>query len=606
MYESQFEERLYNERREKLRQIAALGQKAGLSYAAATYPNHYAVTHTIPELRAAYDPMTAEQFEAELAAGKKIEVSIAGRIMAIRVQGKAGFAQLQQAGERMQLYVRKDDVGEDLFALYKLLDLGDHIGARGFLFRTRTGELTVHVSQISLPKHEGERSLTFLAKAMLALPDKFHGLEDTELRYRQRYLDLIVNTGRSAKAATPPKDVILSGATEGSEVEGPASPTANEGPGNVREVFVKRAAILQAMRRFFDARGYLEVETPMMHTIAGGAAAKPFTTHHNALDLDLKLRIAPELYLKRLVVGGMDRVYEINRNFRNEGISTQHNPEFTMLEFYQAYANYHDLMDLTEELVKHVAVEVNGSLLTNFNGVEIDLGKWTKLSMREAIIKFWPPDFYFHGGPRPRPEDLVDTGSVVDLLKRREYISPQLLNHDGVFQESQQGLTTRRMDEALSVVESELAGGAPVGKAIATVFEIIAEPHLIQPTIIYDFPLAVSPLSKVKPDEPEWVERFEFYIGGFEVGNAFSELNDPDDQRARFEEQLKERERGDDEAHFMDEDYVRALGYGLPPTAGEGIGIDRLTMVLTGAKSIRDVILFPLLRPSPKGDASGA
>ncbi len=296
MYESQFEEKLYNERREKLRQIGELGQKSGLSYAAATYPNSYAATITIPELRAAYDPMTAEQFTADLEAGKKIEVAISGRIMAIRVQGKAGFAQLQQAGQRMQLYVRKDDVGEDGFALYKLLDLGDHVGASGYLMRTRTGELTVHVS-----------SLTFLSKAMLALPDKFHGLEDTELRYRQRYVDLFVNP-------------------------------------DVREVFVKRAAILRAMRKFFDARGYLEVETPMMQAIAGGAAAKPFKTHHNALDLDLSLRIAPELYLKRLVVGGMDRVYEINRNFRNEGIDTSHNPEFTMLEFYQAYSNYQDLM----------------------------------------------------------------------------------------------------------------------------------------------------------------------------------------------------------------------------------------------------------------------
>ncbi len=362
VYESQFEERLYNERREKLRQIAALGQKAGLSYAEATYPNHYNATTTIPELRARFDPVSAEQFVAEIEAGTKHEVSIAGRIMAIRVQGKAGFAQLQQGGQRMQIYVRKDDVGEDAFALYKLLDLGDHIGVRGYMMRTRTGELTVHVT-----------TLTFLAKAMLALPDKYHGLEDTELRYRQRYVDLFMNTGQSAKAAAG-----TAGPSTALPAEAPlrmtgASGDAEEGPLNVREVFVKRAAVLRAMRRFFDERGYLEVETPMMHTVAGGAAAKPFTTHHNALDLDLKLRIAPELYLKRLVVGGMDRVYEINRNFRNEGISTQHNPEFTMLEFYQAYSNYHDLMDLTEELVKYVAMEVNGTLLTTFNGVEIDL-----------------------------------------------------------------------------------------------------------------------------------------------------------------------------------------------------------------------------------------
>jgi lysyl-tRNA synthetase class 2 len=555
VYESQFEEDLYKLRREKLRQIGELGQKAGLSYAAATYPNSYATTHAIPELRVAYDPMTAEQFEADLAAGNKIEVSIAGRIMAIRVQGKAGFAQLQQAGQRMQIYVRKDDVGEDAFALYKLLDLGDHIGVKGFLFRTRTGELTVHA-----------QALTFLAKAMLALPDKFHGLEDTELRYRQRYVDLFVNP-------------------------------------DVREVFVKRAAILRAMRRFFDERGYLEVETPMMQAIAGGAAAKPFKTHHNALDLDLSLRIAPELYLKRLVVGGMDRVYEINRNFRNEGISTQHNPEFTMLEFYQAYSNYHDLMELTKELVAYVATQVNGTTKTRLPvrgladpdiSVEIDLApeKWQQMSMREAIIKFWPIS------PRPTMNDLSDAAALTAFLQGHA---------EGRFSEGH--------DDALFVtsliaeIDFKLPNSpspetqADFGKTIAAMFEFVAEEHLQQPTIIYDFPLAVSPLSKIKPDEPDWVERFEFYIGGFEVGNAFSELNDPDDQRARFEAQLKERERGDDEAHQMDEDYVRALGYGLPPTAGEGIGIDRLTMILTGAKSIRDVILFPLLRPQGKSAA---
>lgn len=559
MYESQFEEDLYNLRREKLRQIAALGQKAGLSYAEATYPNHYDTTHTVPELRAAYDPMTAEQFEADLAGGKKIEVAIAGRIMAIRVQGKAGFAQLQQGGQRMQIYVRKDDVGEDAFALYKLLDLGDHIGVRGFLFRTRTGELTVHVT-----------SLTFLAKAMLALPDKYHGLEDTELRYRQRYVDLFMNTGQGAKA------------------EGEA-----EGPGNVREVFVKRAAVLRAMRTFFDSRGYLEVETPMMHTIAGGAAAKPFTTHHNALDLDLKLRIAPELYLKRLVVGGFDRVYEINRNFRNEGISTQHNPEFTMLEFYQAYSNYHDLMDLTEELVKFVANEVNGTTLTTFNGVEIDLGKWTKLSMREAIIKFWPQVLPF----TPTLSDLSNGDSFSDFVVEK---LGKTIGHDAI--DKLRGDLWTEVTVAWGGYMEDMTS---FGRGVAALFEALAEEHLIQPTIIYDFPLAVSPLSKVKPDEPDWVERFEFYIGGFEVGNAFSELNDPDDQRARFEAQLEERKRGDEEAMAeVDHDYVRALGYGLPPTAGEGIGIDRLTMILTGSKSIRDVILFPLLRPQAKAPAA--
>ncbi len=548
MYESQFEEKLYNERREKLRQIGELGQ--------ATYPNSYAATITIPELRAAYDPMTAEQFAADLAAGKKIEVAIAGRIMAIRVQGKAGFAQLQQAGQRMQLYVRKDDVGEDAFALYRLLDLGDHVGAKGYLMRTRTGELTVHVT-----------TLTFLAKAMLALPDKFHGLEDTELRYRQRYVDLFVNP-------------------------------------DVREVFVKRAAILRAMRKFFDERGYLEVETPMMQAIAGGAAAKPFKTHHNALDLDLSLRIAPELYLKRLVVGGMDRVYEINRNFRNEGIDTSHNPEFTMLEFYQAYSNYHDLMDLTQELIAFVAQEVNGTTITNFDGVEIDLSKWTKLSMREAIIKWWPSQF----GEVPDVNEFQSASSVTRLIDRALNAcgDPKTLKEVTGITHASGDLDAfiKSFACALILLRQDLRRGHPYGKAIADIFEIVAERYLIQPTIIYDFPLAVSPLSKIKPDEPEWVERFEFYIGGFEVGNAFSELNDADDQRRRFEAQIEERKRGDEEAMAeVDEDYVRALGYGLPPTAGEGVGIDRLTMVLTGSKSIRDVILFPLLRPVGKVSA---
>jgi lysyl-tRNA synthetase class 2 len=329
----------------------------------------------------------------------------------------------------------------------------------------------------------------------------------------------------------------------------------------------------------------------MMQQIAGGAAARPFTTHHNELDIDLFLRIAPELYLKRLVVGGLDRVYEINRNFRNEGVSTRHNPEFTMLEFYQAYANYHDLMNLTEELIKFVAMEVNGTTITHFNGNEIDLGKWTKLSMREAIIKFWPSEVV----ELPMFEDLSDS------LRLKSFATRLAMNFSASTDDPDNLL--RLLRTALLNVKHYEVTPENYGKFVAEIFETVAEPHLIQPTIIYDFPLAVSPLSKIKPDEPDWVERFEFYIGGFEVGNAFSELNDPVDQDNRFQQQIEQKERGDEEAmSAVDDDYVRALGYGLPPTAGEGIGIDRLTMLLTNSRSIRDVILFPLMRPQKKSD----
>ena len=604
MFESEFEEKLFALRQEKLKEIGKLGQQQGLSEAEATYPNSYPVAaEGIPELRARYID-TARPATAEELAANRVEVAIAGRVMQIRVQGKAGFAQLQQGGVRLQIYVRKDDVGEAQFGIYKLLDLGDHIGVRGYLFVTRTGETTVHVTE-----------LRFLAKALLALPDKYHGLEDVELRYRQRYVDLFMNTGQSAKQAEhgPAQKVADDpDAPAGTESSGESQPLHEAAPPNVRKVFVKRAQILRALRKFFDERGYLEVETPMMQPVAGGAAARPFTTHHNALDLPLFLRIAPELYLKRLVVGGMDRVYEINRNFRNEGVSTQHNPEFTMLEFYQAYANYHDLMDLTEELVKFVAREVNGSTLAEFNGHAIDLSKWKKYTMREAILEFWPSQ------PTLRPT-LEDFGNRAELL--RAVVSLQVW-YDGIVKPYFKNAVLLKGEAESTSNPSEAQGAAastsvlmhrlvtnlgnelyPLGKAITDLFEIVAEKitrKLIQPTIIYDFPLAVSPLSKVKPGEPDWVERFEFYIGGFEVGNAFSELNDPVDQRRRFEAQVAEKARGDDEAMEMDEDYVRALEYGLPPTGGEGIGIDRLTMILTGQRSIRDVILFPLMRPVAK------
>ncbi len=595
---SEYEQGLLAQRRSKLAEIGAIGQRLGFSAADSLYPSRFPTKEEtvrfaqLPELLAEYDadaaPVTAEQIEAT-----KPEVAIAGRLMSHRLQGKAGFAHLQQGGKRLQIYVRKDDVGEDIFALYKLLDLGDHIGVRGTLMRTRTGELTVKAHAVA-----GQPAISFLAKAILALPDKYHGLEDVELRYRQRYVDLIMNSGTLAKQELPAANH-EPGSSPVTETA-PADAQHMDAPRNVREVFVKRAAILRAIRKFFDDRGYLEVETPMMHTVAGGAAARPFKTHHNALDIPLSLRIAPELYLKRLVVGGFDRVYEINRNFRNEGVSTQHNPEFTMLEFYQAYADYHDLMDLTEELVKQVAIEVNGTTITHFNGHEIDLSRWQKLSMREAIFKFWKPAM----GPKPLHLNFASAPAVLQAIMHAQQCIPNSVpfprpanayKYDGDAEMS--GLIGLRM--TLNYLESLLAGeDVPLGKAIAILFEALAEPHLIQPTIIYDFPLAVSPLSKQKPDEPDWVERFEFYVGGFEVGNAFSELNDPDEQRKRFEAQLAERARGDEEAMAeMDEDYVRALGFGLPPTAGEGIGIDRLTMLLTGSRSIRDVILFPLMRP---------
>jgi lysyl-tRNA synthetase, class II len=627
-FESDFERNLFKQRQEKLREISAIGQRLGLSAAGSIYPNRFPAADEqipfahIPDLLSRYDsadtPISVETLDAE-----PLEFAVAGRIMSIRLQGKAGFAHLQQGGKRLQVYVRKDDVGEDIFALYKLLDLGDHIGVRGHLMRTRTGELTLKATPVA-----GKPAVSFLSKAMIALPDKYHGLEDVELRYRQRYVDLIMNSGTMPKSevtSTTQTPVILSERGESKDPETAGSSTTAESLStsepeasrNVRDVFVKRAAILRAIRRFFDNRGFLEVETPMMHTIAGGAAARPFRTHHNALDIGLSLRIAPELYLKRLVVGGLDRVYEINRNFRNEGVSTQHNPEFTMLEFYQAYANYHDLMDLTQELITQVAKEVNGTTTTRFNGAEIDLNKWQKLSMREAIIKFWPIE-----SDAPALSDFQSTTQLAARLRAAAREMKVYRGKSGDIQtadsiedtkpSTSHGLERSRLADIevyFEAVARNLDGcssSTDMGKIIAEVFETLAEEHLIQPTIIYDFPLAVSPLSKIKPDEPDWVERFEFYIGGFEVGNAFSELNDPDDQRRRFEDQLKERDRGDDEAHQMDEDYVRALSFGLPPTAGEGIGIDRLTMILTGSRSIRDVILFPLMRPVTKTPAREA
>jgi lysyl-tRNA synthetase, class II len=506
------DEKIYELRRDKLKQIEALGQRA--------YPTKYEFTHTVPAILAEYSQKSAEELEQS-----RVNVRVAGRIMAIRLMGKAGFAHLQQGGQKLQIYVKKDAVGEKGFELYKLLDLGDHVGVSGYLFRTRTGELSIHVEEI-----------TFLSKDLLPLPEKWHGLTDVELRYRQRYVDLLMNP-------------------------------------EVREVFLKRSKLVQSMRRFLDAHGFIEVETPMMQQIAGGAVAKPFITHHNTLDMDLYLRIAPELYLKRLTVGGFDRVYEINRNFRNEGLGWRWNPEFTMLEFYQAYTDYRGIMDLTQQLIEQAAVDVLGGTKTKWGEYEIDWASsnWRRMTMREAIIHYWPEA----AGTKPTLQDFSTHDSVKALVSR---------------------FNTAHAHVAYDPNE-------PVGKTIAGLFEAAAEEHLTQPTIIYEFPTAVSPLSKQKADEPDWTERFEIYAGQMEISNGFSELNDPEDQRRRFEQQLKERERGDEEAHQMDEDYIRALSYGMPPAGGCGVGVDRLAMLLTDSHTIRDVILFPLLRPEKSSSA---
>ena len=458
------EDDLLSTRLERVREIEALGFRP--------YGQRFDFSHTIPQILLEYGAKTAEELT------DKPQVSIAGRILTIRRMGKAGFMHLQQSGERLQVYVRKDAVTENEYKLYELLDLGDIVGIDGYLFRTRTGELSVHAEK-----------LTFLSKILLTMPEKWHGLEDVEIRYRQRYLDLIAN---------------------------PES----------QKIFLTRAKIIASLRRVLEAHHFVEVETPMMQPLYGGATAKPFTTHHNTLDMDLYLRIAPELYLKRLIVGGMERVYEINKNFRNEGISTQHNPEFTMLEFYQAYTDYHGMMDLSCELLKQAAIDATGSAIVEYQGTQLDFSNIRRMTIREAV-----------GDPSLR------------------------------------------------------------GHALMEAFERNIEPTLVQPTIVYEYPVEVSPLSKNNEKDPAFVDRFEIYAGGMEIGNAYTELNDPQEQRRRFEMQLEMLAAGDEEAHQMDEDYIRGMCYGMPPTGGEGIGIDRLTMLLTNSKSIRDVILFPLLRP---------
>ncbi len=482
------EDEMFEQRAGRVREIEALGYKP--------FGKRFDFTHTIPDILRQYSDKSAEELLPE------VRVKIAGRIQTVRRMGKAGFAHIQQNGGRLQLYVKKDAVPERDYQLFGLLDLGDIVGAEGYLFRTRTGELSVHVE-----------SLEFLSKTLLAMPEKWHGLEDVETRYRQRYLDLIANPG-------------------------------------VREIFVTRAKIISSIRRQLEERGFIEVETPMMQPVYGGAAARPFTTHHNTLDIDLFLRIAPELYLKRLVVGGLERVYEINRNFRNEGISTRHNPEFTMVEFYQAYTDYRGLMDFTEQILRQLAIDATGGTVVEYGGEKLDFGNVRRLTMREAVIEYWDD------GARPSPDDIRN---------------PEWLRN--------------------------ATGKESPGEALAHLFEIHAERKLIQPTIIYEFPVEVSPLANSNPDDPAMVDRFEIIIAGMEIGNAYTELNNPMEQCRRFDGQLTMREHGDDEAHRMDEDYLRAMAYGLPPTGGEGLGIDRLVMLLTNSPSIRDVILFPLLRP---------
>jgi lysyl-tRNA synthetase class 2 len=484
-------------RRQKLAKLKEAG--------AALYPNDFKPSHAASEIVQRY----AGASDEELKAAPK-DLRVAGRIMAIRRMGKASFFHLQDRRGRLQVYVQQSQLGEEAYGLFRTLDIGDIVGVRGDLFRTRTRELTLDA-----------RGLRLLTKCLRPLPEKWHGLADVEQRYRQRYLDLMVNP-------------------------------------EAREVFEKRSLIVRALRRFFEERDFLEVETPMMQAIPGGAAARPFVTHHNTLDMELYLRVAPELFLKRLLVGGFERVFELNRNFRNEGISVRHNPEFTMLEFYQAYATFDDLMRLTEELFVALAKEAVGSLQVTYGEHTVDLTPpWKRLTMPEAVM--------IHGGA---DENEVETLDGLRAFARRK------------------GL--------------HIDASAPYGNVLVEVFEEVAEAKLIQPTFMTGYPIEVSPLARKNDENPALVDRFELYIAGRELANAFSELNDPADQRQRFLRQMEARRAGDDTANPIDDDYVRALEYGMPPAAGEGIGIDRLVMFFTNSPSIRDVILFPLLRPHSK------
>jgi lysyl-tRNA synthetase class 2 len=492
------------ERRRSLEQIVKLGFDP--------YPHKFDRTHSIKQIVEEFSGTTGEQLEAD-----RPQVRVAGRIHAVNKMGKAAFIRFTDGAELLQIYLKSNEVDERTWSLFKLLDLGDFIGTEGRLFRTRTGELSIHADTI-----------TFLAKAVIPPPDKYYGLHEVELRYRQRYADLIANR-------------------------------------DVRRVFETRSQIIRSIRRYFDERGYIEVETPMLTSLATGAAARPFITHHNALDIDLYARIAPELYLKRLIVGGFEKVYEINRNFRNEGIDRSHNPEFTMLEWYEAYSEYQDLLVLTEDLISSLVETVCGKTVIEYGEHTIDFKRpWKRLTMREAVLQYWPD-----ADNRPGFDDISTDEGITRWVYK---LSPPI------------------------AVNAAL-GSIGYGHILGEIFEHLAEARLINPTFITEFPTELSPLSKQNQDDPRFVDRFELFIAGMEIANGFCEINDPVDQRQRFEAQTKLRERGDEEAMVVDEDYIRALSYGMPPTAGEGVGIDRLVMILTNSRSIRDVILFPHMRP---------
>ena len=491
------EHRLIAERREKLRRLRERGE---------AFPNTFRREHLAAELHAHYDDKPGAFFEEH-----PIRVSVAGRMMSKRIMGKVSFTNLLDMSGRIQLFIRRDNVGEALYRDFKTWDVGDIVGAEGTLFKTKTGELSVNVD-----------SLRLLTKSLRPLPEKFHGLADQEQRYRMRYLDLIVNE-------------------------------------QVREIFRTRSRIIRYLRDFLDDRGFIEVETPMMQVLPGGAAARPFVTHHHALDMELYLRIAPELYLKRLLVGGFEKVYEINRNFRNEGLSTRHNPEFTMLEFYEAYATYEDLMDLTEEMLRGLAREITGGTRITYQGVACDFGRpFRRLTLREALLAH---------NPQWTEADLTDW---------------------------------ERARERLESLGGEVKPTWGIGKLQLELFEKTVEERLQDPTFITEYPTEVSPLARRNDRNPEVTDRFEFFVAGREIANGFSELNDPEDQAERFRQQAREKAAGDEEAMHFDADYIRALEYGMPPAAGEGIGVDRLVMLLTDSPSIRDVLLFPHMRPEAR------